>query len=50
MYSIFDTQEIFIQSAIDEIKKEFGSIGAYARFGLGIKDEEVQQLRTMYLE
>lgn len=50
MYSIFDTQEIFIQSALDEITKEFGSIGAYARYGLGITDEEVQQLRTMYLE
>lgn len=50
MYSIFDTQEVFIQAALDEIVKEYGSIGAYARFGLGIKDEEIQQLQTMYLE
>lgn len=50
MYSIFDTQEVFIQAAIDEIKKEFGSIGAYARFALGIHDDEIQQLRDMYLE
>ena len=50
MYSIFDTQEVFIEAAIEEIKKEFGSIGAYARFGLGITDEEIYQLRTMYLE
>lgn len=49
MYSIFDTQEVFIQSALDEIKKEYGSIGAYARFGLGIKDEEIELLQRMYL-
>ena len=40
----------YIDATLDEAIKEYGSIDKSIRKGLGISDQEIQKLRTLYLE
>lgn len=49
LYSMFDTRCAYLQAAIDEIKSQYDSVIEYAQAVLMITDEEIKQLRTLYL-
>jgi protein-tyrosine phosphatase len=47
---LLGVERSFIVAAIDQMKKEYGSIDNYFREGLSISDAEIQQLRNRFLE
>ena len=40
----------YMQSALDEIDRRYGSIGGYLKEALGVTDSDIQTLRDKYLE
>ena len=47
---LLGVERSFIVAAIDQMKKDYGSIDNYFRQGLGISDAEIQLLRERFLE
>ena len=50
MDAFYVLEASYIDAALDEITKEYGSAESYVREGLGLSDEEIQRLRTELLE
>lgn len=50
MEAFYILEGVYIDAALDEMVKEYGSVESYIREGLGISDEEIQRLRTELLE
>lgn len=40
----------YFKAAFDEVKEKYGSVKAYINNQLGVSDEEIEQLKNMYLE
>lgn len=49
LFSIFDTRGAYLQAAIDEIKKNYGTIENYVVKQLHISQEDIESLRKLYL-
>ena len=50
LFSIFDTRKEYLQAALNEIHQEYGDVVTYVKQELGISDETIQALRSLYLE
>jgi len=50
MDAFYILQGAYIDAALEQAVEEYGSMEAYIRDGLGISDEEVEQLRSQLLE
>lgn len=48
--ALFSTRSSYIESALDLIDKEYGSIEKYSQTILGLSNEDIQQLRRNFLE
>jgi protein-tyrosine phosphatase len=40
----------YMEKVFDEAEAQYGSMMGFIKQGIGLTDEEIQQLRTMYLE
>jgi protein-tyrosine phosphatase len=47
---LWRVQPEFLEAAFDAVEREFGSLEAYFREGLGLGEEETERLRDLYLE
>lgn len=50
LFSIFDTRKEYLQAAITEIREQYGDILNYVTKELGIAEETIQTLQSLYLE
>lgn len=50
MYSLFDARESYILASMNKILEEYSSIQDYAQQVLGITDDEIEQLKAIFLE
>lgn len=50
LYSLIETRPEFIQTSIEAMEAKFGSIREYAESELGVTRQEIEQLKTLYLE
>jgi protein-tyrosine phosphatase len=50
MEAFYILESSYIDAALDEMIKEYGSVEGYIRNGLGLSDDEIQRLRTELLE
>lgn len=50
LHALMDTKPIYILSAIEEIEKRYGSITGYVEKALGVTEEQIEILRSKYLE
>jgi protein-tyrosine phosphatase len=48
--ALMGTRRVYIESAFDEMAKQYGSIDAYIRNELGMDEARVAQLKTHFLE
>lgn len=49
MFSLFDTRAEYLQAAMQEIKNGYGDVETYVKEVLHITQEEIDQLRKLYL-
>lgn len=47
---MMNAKELYVSSALDEIKQRYGSITEYCRSAVGLTDGQIQQLKDKYLE
>ncbi|MEO5671118.1 MAG: tyrosine-protein phosphatase [Ramlibacter sp.] len=47
---LWSVQPAFLEAAFDAVEADFGSLDAYLRTGLGLRDAELGRLRHLYLE
>ena len=50
MIAVDEVNSEYIQLALDWIKENYGSVKGYITKELGISDEQIEALKTMYLE
>lgn len=50
LYSFIDTKPDFIEESIDTIVNRYGTIENYAKEGLNLTEQVIQQMKEMYLE
>lgn len=50
LFSLFTTEEAYLNAAIQEIKTHYGSILAYVKQVLHISEEQIQTIQSLYLE
>ncbi|MEN1936543.1 tyrosine-protein phosphatase [Paenibacillus sp. 102] len=48
--AMFEARADYLQAAIDEITRKFGSIEMYAEKGLGLTKEQLENMKTLLLE
>ena len=46
---LLSSQKCFMEAAFDEIDRVYGGTEEFLRAGIGLSDEEIQRLRTIYL-
>ena len=50
LYALMNAKPQYIQGAIDEIKRRYGTVVDYCKQALNITDEEIELLKNKYLE
>lgn len=50
LFALMDAKQKYIQSAVEEIIRRYGSVREYCRVELDISDEDVEKLKAKYLE
>ena len=50
MDAFYILQGAYVDAALEQAVEDYGSMEAYIRDGLGISDEEIEQLRSQLLE
>ncbi len=50
MRSLFGLDRSYLEAYYEEVGKQFGNYEAFIRDGLGLSDDQIQQLRDKYLE
>lgn len=50
LFALFQTEEAYLNAAIQEIKQKYGSIMTYIKEVLEISDEQIQTIQSLYLE
>lgn len=48
--AMFEARADYLQAAIDEIARKFGSVEIYAEKGLGFSKEQLENMKTLLLE
>lgn len=48
--ALMGTRRAYLEAAFEEMTNEYGSVEAYIREGLNISDQDIQRLRSMYLQ
>jgi protein-tyrosine phosphatase len=47
---IVSARAAYLQAALDEVREAYGSLAAYLADGLGLTDDDLERLRTVFLE